>query len=161
MNLDDTMSASEYAAPPTAAAPITAHAWSTEPPPTPAVQHVHVTPGVGVIERLIAAHVGTPIRDERHVSWGETLLVVWFAAIITLTLICYIFYQAANPDIPWRTITKIAATIAAAITAPAAILIATRRRAWRQLAARADYEHWLTIHGNPRGTHGRYPPTTI
>jgi hypothetical protein len=28
----------------------------------------------------------------------------------------------------------------------------------RELLARAEYEHWLWMRGDPRGFYGRYPP---
>lgn len=30
-----------------------------------------------------------------------------------------------------------------------------------QIRWRADYEHWLLLHGHPAGTYGRYSPTPI
>jgi hypothetical protein len=71
LDVDDTLSGDEFAGLPTAAAPIINElAWSTEP--------------TGVPKR-------TP---DEHVTWGETFLVVWFAAAVTLADICYILWRA-------------------------------------------------------------------
>lgn len=53
----------------------------------------------------------------------------------------------------------------AAVVLVAAVLFVTLRRRRREatirtagLRARADYEHRLTLAGDPHGTYGRYPP---
>jgi Protein of unknown function (DUF2510) len=51
--------------------------------------------------------------------------------------------------------------VAIALTAMLAHIARRRRAAARRdagLRARADYEHRLSLAGDPRGTYGRYPP---
>src|SRR5262245_30962076 len=65
-------------------------------------------------------------------------------------LACWLFVQG------WHV------TLAVAALLTIAVMLTRRRRAVARrdagLRARADYEHRLTLAGDPRGTYGRYPP---
>ena len=94
---------------------------------------------MGTIDDVLYQHVRRPF-------WQRHPLVVGAAAIFT----AWLLFSGAH--------------ILVALICVAWLAIAIRRRrranALRDagLRARAEYEHWLTLTGDPRGVFGRYPP---
>jgi hypothetical protein len=57
----------------------------------PVFQHVTVVPAEGVVERAILAD----FLDCPHRSWAQAFAALWAIMVITLTVICFIFWTAS------------------------------------------------------------------